>query len=130
MPSVLHPARRRFVLGLWGSLIIAAVGTVSYLVGAPGYQITFCIFIVYVIWLYTRYQRERKLPIDFAPWYTSRAKAGLFGALLNVIVGIFAFVKHSDDYEVFFCLAAVLLVGAALFHFKETRGNQSSTDQE
>ena len=117
------PAGRRLLTGLYGSLIPMAVSIALYLMKAPHYEHFFYLFVAYVIWVYGRFLRERKKPVDYAPWYTSRTKVGLFCALLNVLVGILALVKHSEVYVASFALAAMFLIGAGVFQYRETRTN-------
>jgi hypothetical protein len=121
---------RRLKSGLYGSLVFVAVGTVLFLAQAPYYQLFFYVFIVYVTWVGVRFLQERKGPINRVPWYASKPKLGIFGALVNVLLGVLDLHRNDTGYRFDFLLAAVFLIGAASFHYKEKRANQASTDQE
>jgi hypothetical protein len=64
MFSFSEPAGRRLLTGLYGSVIFVVIDIVLYLMRAPGYQLFFCIFIIYVMWVYLRFLKERKQPVD------------------------------------------------------------------
>jgi hypothetical protein len=121
MSSFSDPAGRRFVTGLCGSLIFVTVDIVLYLLRLPGYEVLFCIFIVYVIWVYIRFLNERKQPIDYVPWYSSRIKLGLLCGSLALLVGLFGLVLGDSDLYLNFFIAPVFFIGAMASHYKESR---------
>ena len=130
MFSFSDPAGRRLLTGLCGSLIFVVVDIALYLMRAPGYLLFFCIFIIYVMWVCARFLKERTQPVDYVPWYSSRSKACLFVALMNVLIGMLALAKHSDRYVSCFFFAAMFLILFVVSHYKEKRGQHLPTDHE
>ena len=121
MDSFSDPAGRRFLIGLIGSFIFFALDVGLYLLKLPGYFLLFCVALAYVTWVCLRYLKERAQPSDFAPWYESRTKAALFGAIMSAFMGIFALIRHSDDYQSCFFWGGVFFIMAVVSHYLEKR---------
>jgi hypothetical protein len=130
MSSFPDAARRRFVSGLWGSLIFIATGIVLYFLEAPHYELFLYLFFAYVAWVYLRFRKEQKQSAAYAPWYTSRPKAALSASVIFSFIGIFAFIKHSADYQSDFLLAGMFLVIAGITQYREAAAKDSSRDQD
>jgi uncharacterized sodium:solute symporter family permease YidK len=130
MFSFSDPAGRRLLTGLYGSLIFVVVDIVLYLMRAPGYQALFCIFIIYVMWVYVRFLKERKQPVDYVPWYTSQPKVFFVLALVNILLGVWGLLKNTGGYRFIFLVAIMFFILSVVLLYKEKRDQHLPTDQE